>query len=105
MTPARHPRHGAVRGADLGEDGGQLAELLGVRLGGADRHRGRHPLAEPLLDRLAIPLAERRSLALPVVGDDDDSIRPWASLDELLEPAEGTIDALERVERFAPLGA
>ena len=59
-------------------------------------------LADQLLQRLAVPLAERRPLALAVVREDDELIGPRGLLGCGLQHADEVVQPGERGQRLRP---
>ena len=99
--PRHRPGHAAAQ-AQLGQERVHRAPALGPAgrrdrlLGGVDQvvdHLGQCP---------AVPLEERRSLALTVVGQYDDLVRVRQRVDDPLQRAEHAVEAFERLQRLGP---
>ena len=113
IDTALQPRHVLVGDVVLGT----LLLLLAGRLGrgvadhrtllvaagdvrdNASCQRTLHELVEPV----AVALLEGRSLRLPVIGEDDDLVRPRCEGAGALDPTELLVELAQRLERVRPL--
>ena len=94
----------ALRLGQLREEGVRLAPLLDARRVLLDLRVAAHQLPDHVAERLAVALEEGRPEGLAVVGHDDEAIRSWRRAGGLLQRRDRPVDAVERVERLAPLG-
>ena len=60
---------------------------------------------DELVEAVPVALLERRSLGLPVVGEDDDLVRPWRIAGSELDLAEVVVELPECLEGVGPLEA
>ena len=94
--------HRGVARGDLGHarvEGGQA--LVGVRVLGADLAAA--VALDDVLEAFAVALAEGRALALAVVGEHDQLVRPRPVLGGRGDPLDREVDAPQHRERVRPL--